>query len=93
MDIKPVNSVTPATHTAPVAAPSEVLPQRRALTEAVRAINASDLLGEGNQLTYVLDRATHVAVARIVNRQTNEVIMRVPAEYILRLAQEMSHQK
>lgn len=95
MDIKPVDSsaYTGAVQPAPATVPADVIPQRRALTDAVRAINATDLLGQDNELTYVLDRVSHEAVARIVNRKTNEVIMQVPAEYILRLAQEMSQQK
>jgi uncharacterized FlaG/YvyC family protein len=95
MDFKSVNSGTPAAavHSSPSSPPPDVIPQRRALTEAIRAINASDLLGQDNELTYVLDRVSHEAVARIVNRKTNEVIMQVPSEYILRLAQEMSQHK
>lgn len=96
MEIKPVDSAAYGSVGQPTTAgatPPDVIPQRRALTDAVRAINASDLLGEDNELTYFLDRTSHEAVARVVNRKTQQVIMQVPAEYILRLAQQMSNDK
>jgi len=62
---------------------------RRNLIQAVRAINASELLGQDKELTFVVDRTTGRAVARIVNRSTRELIQQIPAEYVLRLAEEI----
>ena len=79
----------------PVAAPvepvaaREVLQDQRELIHAVRAINASGILGEQNELTFVLERGTRRAVARIVNKETREVVQQIPAEYVLRMAEEM----
>lgn len=93
----PINSVNPAaavqTSTSVSSSQnpsSDVISQRRALTGAIAQVNASGILGPDNRLTYVVDRLSHQTVAQIVNRETNEVVLQVPAEYILRLAAELS---
>ncbi len=64
-------------------------PSRRDLVEAVRAISASNVLGDNRELNFVLDRVSHTAIMQVVDRTTNEVVMQVPAEYLLRLAKEL----
>jgi len=61
----------------------------RVLIHAVKAVNASEMLGHDNELTFVLDKAARRAVVRIVNRQTREVVQQIPSEYVLRMAEEM----
>jgi len=79
---------------AQVSAPTEpVAPQpasadQRALIQAVRAVNAADLFGYENELSFALDRYTRRAVVRIVNRATGEVVGQIPAEAVLRMAVE-----
>ena len=63
--------------------------QQRHLIQAVKAINASELLGEHNELTFVLDRTTHRTLVRVVNKDTREVVMQIPSESVLRMAQEL----
>ena len=46
----------------------------------MKAVNTSGALGTDNELTYILDRASRQAVARIVNRKTGEVIEQIPSE-------------
>ncbi len=53
-------------------------------------MNAAELLGQDNELSFVVDRNTRRAVVRIVNRETREVIRQIPDEYVLRLAEEIS---
>jgi uncharacterized FlaG/YvyC family protein len=38
----------------------------------------------------VVDRASRRAIVRIVDKQTHEVINQIPAEYVLRLAEELT---
>jgi len=62
---------------------------QRALIQAVKALNASDLFGHGNELTLVMDRATRRSAVRIVNKNTRETVQQIPAESVLRMAEEI----
>jgi len=62
--------------------------ERAKLIQAVSAVNESNALGD-NTLTFVVDRATHKTVIRIINRTTKDVVMQVPEEYVLRLAEQL----
>jgi flagellar protein FlaG len=72
------------------AAPGPPAQERQALIQAVRAVNAAELFGHNNELTFVLDRATRRAIVRIVDRKTREVVDQIPAEYVLRMAEELN---
>ena len=65
-----------------------VAAQRRELIQAARQVNESGLLGH-NQLVFLVDRATHRPIIRVEDQDTHEVIMQLPPEYILRLAQDL----
>jgi uncharacterized FlaG/YvyC family protein len=39
-------------------------------------------------MTFVMDRQTKRPVVRIVDKRTNEVIQQIPAEYVLRMAED-----
>lgn len=62
---------------------------QRTLIQAVKAVDATQLFGQENELTFVLDRITRRPLVRIVNRKTGEVVQQIPPEYVLRLAEEM----
>jgi len=88
MDISSIPQVflpalTPAE--TPVSRPPSA--DQHALVQAVKAVNAIELFGQDNELTFFLDRNTHRAVVRIVNRNTREVVQQIPDEYVLRLAE------
>ena len=91
MDISSVSNVFP-----PSTAPAEAVAQpvvpgdQRALIQAVHAVNAAGLFGHDNELTFIMDRHAHRAVARLVNRYTHEVIRQIPDETVLRMAEETS---
>jgi uncharacterized FlaG/YvyC family protein len=74
----------------PVAAqmPPEEAAHRRELVQAARSVNVSGVLGQ-NQLVFSVDRATHRMIMRVVNRDTHEVVLQVPPEYVMRLAQDL----
>ena len=63
--------------------------QRKELIQAAKAINASGILGADSDLVFVVDRASHRTIMRVVDRQTKEVIMQLPPEYILHLAADL----
>jgi flagellar protein FlaG len=62
--------------------------QRRQLLQAAKSVNNSGVLGQ-NELVFLLDRQTHRAVIRVVDRTTQQVISQIPPEYVLRLAQDL----
>jgi len=66
----------------------EVLAQNRELIQAVKAINASEMLGDRNILTFTVDRETRRPIMRIVDKETNELVSQIPPETVLRLARQ-----
>jgi flagellar protein FlaG len=69
--------------------PIRIQTENREIIRAVRAVNASAMLGEKNELTFFLDRQTRRPVIKIVNRETNEVVEQIPNEQVLRLAEDL----
>ncbi|MFN0171828.1 MAG: flagellar protein FlaG [Bryobacteraceae bacterium] len=63
--------------------------QHRDLIQAARAVNASEMMGNGQELTFSLDQHTGRVVIRLVKRETGEVLQQIPAEDILRMAQSL----
>ena len=88
MDISSIPQVS-APASAPTSAPPPVTPDQRALIQAVKAVNATGLFGDNHELSFVLDRNTRQVVVRVVDRDTREVVRQIPAEYVLRLAEEI----
>ena len=89
MDIASINLVTPQSHAPSQALPPERIQDQRELIRAVRAVNASELFGQDNELTFIFDRETRRAIVRIVDRKTREVVKQIPPEYLLRIAEEI----
>ena len=75
-----ISLVTPLT-------PQERTEQRQ-LIQAVKAVNEAQLFGQNSELTFSFDRQTRRTVMKIVDKETQEVIRQIPAEYVLRLAEE-----
>jgi uncharacterized FlaG/YvyC family protein len=67
--------------------------QRRDLVKAAQVINDSRQFGSNNELVFVFDRVTHHAIMRVVNKQTNEVVMQLPPDYVLKLAADVLQQQ
>src|SRR5215472_1983084 len=73
--------------TRPLAA--DAIEDERVLIHAVRAVNASEVLGQENELTFAIDRRSRRTLVKIVNKRTGEVVQQIPPEYVLRMAEEM----
>jgi flagellar protein FlaG len=67
----------------------QIQAENRRVIQAVRAVNASERLGDSNELTFSLDRRTRRTIVKIVNRDTNEVVEQIPTEQVLRLAEDL----
>lgn len=63
--------------------------QNSELIQAVRAVNAGELFGERSELTFVIDRRSHKALVRIVDKESGEVVRQFPPEYVLALSEEL----
>jgi len=87
MDISAIQtdaySLSQATHSA-----SAEVTQRRQVIQAARTVNESGVMGQ-NQLVFLVDRQTHRPIIRVEDRETHEVVMQLPPEYVLRLADEL----
>jgi uncharacterized FlaG/YvyC family protein len=63
---------------------------RKALLSAVKTVNAAQLFGQENETTFIIDRAARIAVVRVVNKKTGEVVQQIPTEQLLKMAEESS---
>jgi flagellar protein FlaG len=88
MNISSINPVTSPSSTTPMRT-SEDASQRAKLVQAVRIVNESKTLGENNELTFVLDRATGRTLTRVIDRNTQEVVLQLPLDSILTLADQL----
>ncbi len=57
-----------------------------------RRFNGTEMFGPENELRFQRDPQTKRMVIKVVNRKTSEVLSQVPAEYVLRLAEDMHKQ-
>lgn len=90
MNIASVNNIAPAGLDLP--STRTLSDDQRSLIRAVAAVNASGSLGQDNELTYTVDRAAHIVVVRLINKSTGNVLQQIPAEYLLRMAEELKQE-
>jgi uncharacterized FlaG/YvyC family protein len=69
--------------------PREEAAQRRQLVQAAKSVNASGTLGQ-NQLVFAVDPTTHHVVMRVENRDTGEVVLQVPPEDVMQMAEDLN---
>ncbi len=89
MNISSIQQSAPLTRTETSATPP-LSAEQRTLIQAVKAVNAAQAFGEDNEVTYSVDRAARLVVAKVVNKSTGEVVDQIPAEYVLRLAEKIN---
>jgi uncharacterized FlaG/YvyC family protein len=89
MDITAINrNLQPLVAAAPVA-PVEHLAETRDIVQAVKALNATEMFGQDNELVFQMDRQARRMVLQVINRKTNEVLTQVPPAYVLRLSEDL----
>jgi uncharacterized FlaG/YvyC family protein len=89
MDINGVNRSVPSAPAQVTTAPVDRAVENREVVQAVKALNGTEMFGQDNQLRFQKDPQTKRMVVQVVNKNTGEVISQVPAEYVLRLAQDL----
>jgi flagellar protein FlaG len=90
MDISAVARSLQPEPAAPVST-TEQPTQTRDIVQAVKALNATEMFGENNELIFQMDQQSKRMVVQIVNRQTKEVLSQIPPEYILRLSEDLKN--
>jgi uncharacterized FlaG/YvyC family protein len=92
MEISPVNRTA-----VPVAAVTDIPPEQaaenRTIVQAVKAVNASEMFGQDNQLVFQRDLSTQRMVVQVINPKTHEVVSQIPPEYVVRLAEDLKKQE
>jgi FlaG protein len=89
MTIGSVNSMVPG-GTGDFSSTPALSEDQRTLIRAVAAVNGSGTFGQDNELTYSVDRNAHIVVVKLVNKDTGNVVQQIPAEYLLRMAEELN---
>jgi uncharacterized FlaG/YvyC family protein len=88
MEITSINNTALQAAT-PAASPAPEKPAvQRELIHAVKAVQTSALFGQDAELTFVVDRETRRTLVRVVDRQTGDVILQTPPEYLLEMAKD-----
>ena len=58
----------------------------RRVAIAVHELNRVNFAGEGREITFTVDRTTHLPVISVLDTQSREVIRQWPTEYVLQVA-------
>jgi len=81
----------------PVAAAAEIPPDKaaenRTIVQAVKALNGTEMFGQGNQLTFQWDASAQRMLVRVINPETQQVMWQIPPEYVLSLAENLKQQQ
>lgn len=62
---------------------------QRELIQAAKAVVASGFRESGRELTFAFHQQSGRMVIRILDRQTKEVVQQIPAEELLRMAEQL----
>lgn len=89
MNISSSNPSAPLIVQSVATVPPEEAAQRRQLVQAAKSVNASGTLGQ-NQLVFAVDPTTHHVIMRVENRDTGEVILQVPPEDVMQMAEDLN---
>ena len=69
-----------------------ISPETRAfnasVTAAVRQLNQAGYAGEGREVSFSFDPASHQPVIKVIDSATKEVVTQLPPKYVLALADE-----
>lgn len=89
MDVTGINSAMNAPAIAASQTPPEKAAENRSIIQAVKALNRTEMFGQDNQLTIQRDPESKRMVIQVINRKTHEVVLQIPSESVLRLAEDL----
>jgi uncharacterized FlaG/YvyC family protein len=88
MEITGIDRPAPAAHAPAPVAPVDAAAEAREVVQAIKALNGTEMFGPENELRFQKDPQSQRMIVRLINRKTMEVVTQVPAEYLLRLAED-----
>ena len=88
MDLTAISGATGAHAPAPTVTVDKTA-EKREVVQAVKAVNGTEMFGANNELLFQRDPETNRFVVVVINKKTHEVLSQVPAEYVLRLAEDL----
>lgn len=68
--------------------PQEERVRAQSLVAAVQVLNEAGVAGTDREVTYSTDATTRQTVIRVVDKQSRDVIVQWPSEYVLSMAEE-----
>ena len=89
MDITAVNRALAVVAEAPTIPGAKAAAENRPIIQAVKALNKIEMFGQDNQLIFQRDPESKRMVIQVINKTTHEVVTQIPAEYLLRLAEDL----
>ena len=92
MQIPPDYSNKPALPLALAIAAPELAAHTRVTQNAVQAVNESELLGFDRELRFTQDPKTKRAVVKVINTSTGEILLQLPDETVIRIAEALKQQ-
>jgi uncharacterized FlaG/YvyC family protein len=85
MEVHPTNGVPVIAEVAnPL--PGDQASVNRDIVRAIHAVNASEMFGSDEELTFYVDPRSKRVIVRLVKRNSGEVVRQIPADYVLELA-------
>ena len=87
MDVSSIGSFSNLAAPSSSPTPQEAA-ERRQLMQAIKTVNESGQL-DRNQLVFLVDSQTRRPIIRVEDRETHELVLQIPPEYVLRLAEDM----
>ena len=92
MDINSVNGNMNVPVVAAPGLPAAKMAEHRSIVQAVKATSETEMFGRDNLLMFQRDTETNRMVIQVINKKTHEVVSQIPAEYLLRLAEDLKPQ-
>ena len=89
MDVNALSGITQAAPAVATPVSTDAASQNRQVVQAVKALNKSEMFGQENGLEFQKDPDSKRWVVKVVNKTTGDVISQVPAEYLVRLADDL----
>jgi flagellar protein FlaG len=93
MDVNTLSRITQGAPATATPLKDDTATQNRQVVQAVKALNKSEMFGQDNGLEFQRDPDTRRWVVKVVNRTTGDVVSQVPAEYVLRLAEDLKQKR
>jgi uncharacterized FlaG/YvyC family protein len=93
MDITAVSRSMPASVGSVPDVPVQKAQENRDIVKAVKALNGAETFGQDNHLTFHKDQYSHQMVIRVVNQKTGDVVLQIPSEEVLRMAEDLRKQE